>query len=256
MNSTHVWRSFGVAILLILSIRWGSAQWTPTGALARVPVIENCTATGGDIAVFRKPNGVPTIFYCQAVANVINAEFPQAGRFYYVHEFAHAAGILNEDDADCWAARQLASAPNGPIILRSVIAHFKSRGSESHPGYSTASDRADNIARCAGLTDDSSNSRPRRPDDERVRGEPNTCESQYRTCIARVRTISQCVSEEFPRRCIETCMDRFGFSREECTSRRCQPTSTNMEGWRDRCASLIDDDKEKCSDDRKVCQAR
>jgi hypothetical protein len=256
MTSTRARKSLCSAVLLVLSVRAGSAQWKPTGALATIPVIENCAATAGDIAVFRKPNGVPTIFYCQSVANAINARFPEAGRFYYVHEFAHAAGILDEDEADCWAARQLTSAPNGRLILRSAIAHFKSRGQESHPGYSAAADRADNIARCAGLTDDSSNHRAPSSHDVPATREGNSCESEYQTCVARVRTVDQCVSEEYPKRCIETCMKRFGFSREECTSRRCLPTRTNMDGWRSRCASLIDDDKEQCSDDRKACQAR
>ena len=170
MNTLRAWKTLGgAALLLILSGQSGVAQWTPTGQLAQVPVIENCAVTAGDIAVFRKPNGVPTIFYCQAVANAINARFPEAGRFYYVHEFAHAAGILDEDGADCWAARQLASAPNGTVILRSAIAQFRSRGSESHPGYSTAAQRADNIKRCAGLTDDSGGSRSRLSDDGRQR---------------------------------------------------------------------------------------
>lgn len=44
-------------------------------------------------------------------------------------------------------------------ILRSAVAHFRSRGSEWHPGYSTASQRADNIERCAGMANGSSASR-------------------------------------------------------------------------------------------------
>lgn len=254
MNPSKALASIAV---LLLSVSSGSAQWAPSGSLAKVPVIENCSATAGDIAVFRKPNGAPVIYYCQAVADRINARFPDAGRFYYVHEFAHASGILNEDEADCWAARQLASAPNGRIILRAAIAHFRSRGSESHPGYSTAEERANNIARCARLGSDSadeSKSGPR--EGGRARGESEGCEADYRSCVAHVRSIDQCVNEEFPERCIKTCMDRFGFSRQECTSRRCLPTSSNMEGWRSRCKSITDDEREKCSSDRKTCSAR
>jgi|SRR5579862_79957 len=239
-------------VAITFAAAFGCAQWVPKGRLARVPVIENCRVTNGDIAVTRQqPNGEPVIYYCQAVANRINAQFPEAGRFYFVHEFAHASGILNEDAADCWAAEQLANAPNGQAILESAIAHFQSRGSEWHPGYSTASQRAANIARCAASVS-APEARQSNPPQQRN----GSCEAGYRSCVSRVRSVDQCVREEFPERCIKTCVERFGYSEQECTYRRCRPTPENVAGWRSRCRSITDDERDACRSNRERCLER
>jgi hypothetical protein len=126
------------------------AQWAPSGALAQVPVVENCAATGGDIAVVRPG---PTIIYCQAAADQLNAQWPGAGHFYYVHEFGHIAlQTLDEARADCWAAQQLRSTPNGRQTLDAAIRHFVARQNEPiHPRYGPMLQRAQRVANCAGI---------------------------------------------------------------------------------------------------------
>lgn len=131
-----------------------NADWRPTGALARIPVIENCAVTGGDIAVARPD---PAIYYCQRAANALNQRWPDVGHFYYVHEFGHHVVGSSEAEADCWAARELARLPDGQRYLQAAIRHFSDRGSEFHPRYGTAADRANRIRRCAG--EDSGSSR-------------------------------------------------------------------------------------------------
>ena len=127
------------------------AQWVPSGALGSVKVIPDCARTAGDIAVAR-PGPPPIIFYCSPRAAETEAKHPGAEHFYYVHEFGHIANPNgSESDADCWAARQLASAPDGERYLRAAIKHFQSRGTEFHPAYGTALDRAERIQRCGRL---------------------------------------------------------------------------------------------------------
>lgn len=126
------------------------AQWVPRGSLANVPVVENCAATGGDIAVARPG---PVIIYCQAAANQLNAQWPGAGHFYYVHEFGHVAlQTADEPRADCWAAQQLRNAPNGRRTLDAAIRHFVARQYERvNPRYGPMLQRAQRIASCAGI---------------------------------------------------------------------------------------------------------
>ncbi|MEA2325523.1 MAG: O-acetyl-ADP-ribose deacetylase [Thermoanaerobaculia bacterium] len=138
-----------LAILGTLGAR-AFAQWTPRGALAKVPVVENCNATGGDIAVARPG---PMIIYCQARADQLNAQFPGAGHFYYVHEFGHVAlNTADEARADCWAAQQLRNVQNGRQVLDAALRHFVSRQNEPvHPRYGPMLQRAQRIANCAGI---------------------------------------------------------------------------------------------------------
>ena len=138
-------KSISILILITLSLPL-YAQWVPTGNLARIPVIENCLQTKGDIAV-----AVPgVIFFCQATANRLNSRHPGAGHFYYVHEFGHHALKSSDERAvDCWAAQQLAATRGGGKIIRIAIKHFRSRGNEYQPRYGTMNERAARIARCA-----------------------------------------------------------------------------------------------------------
>jgi hypothetical protein len=140
--------SLGLAVILAVLMGYdASADWRPTEALARIPVIENCAETGGDIAVSRPG---PVIYYCQAAANALNQRWPDAGHFYYVHEFGHQAlQSANEAQADCWAAKESAKLPDGQHYLDAAIEHFEDRGPEYHPRYGTAAERAARIRRCA-----------------------------------------------------------------------------------------------------------
>src|SRR5687768_7656848 len=120
-------RLFAQLLLVAAAPFAAYAQWTPSGPLRAVPVIVDCSVTGGDIAVVRQG----AIYHCPEAAVALNAIDPDVGHFYYVHEFGHITGRLQETDADCWAGQQLAGAPNGRHYLDSAIRHFRRRGSES-----------------------------------------------------------------------------------------------------------------------------
>jgi hypothetical protein len=122
------------------------AQWSPSGSLAAIPVRENCAMTGGDIAVARPG---PIIWYCQAAATSINARWPGAGHFYYVHEFGHFVVGSDEAKADCWAADQLRRVPNGQYYLKAAVQHFIDRRNEPiNPSYGSMLSRANRVAAC------------------------------------------------------------------------------------------------------------
>lgn len=81
------------------------AQWVPTGALAKVPVVRNCNETAGDVAATRPDP--PTIYLCQRVMGLVRQKYPGAEHFYLVHEFGHVAqGTADEALADCWPRRR------------------------------------------------------------------------------------------------------------------------------------------------------
>ena len=134
--------------LLLWPAAWACAQWVPTGTLAAVPVVQDCNETGGDVAVSRLDP--PTIYLCQRVANLVRKKNPGAEHFYFVHEFGHVAqGTSDEAAADCWAARELAKAPNGRRFLTAAIEHFRQRGSDYSPRYGSPAERAERIRSCA-----------------------------------------------------------------------------------------------------------
>ncbi len=125
-----------------------NGAWRPTGMLASVPVVANCDATRGDIAI-ATPQG---IFYCPVVAARSNAIWPGVGHFYFVHEFGHIAlSTSDERAADRFAAQQLALVPGGDAFLRQAMRHFLQRGVEFHPRYGTMRSRAENISASSGI---------------------------------------------------------------------------------------------------------
>ena len=136
------------SVLLFLTAVGAHAQWVPTGALATVPVVQDCTETGGDVAVSRLDP--PTVYLCQTVVKAIRRKNPGAEHFYFVHEFGHVAqGTPDEAAADCWAARKLATAPNGSRYLNAAIRHFRQRPNEPSARYGTPAERAERIRSCA-----------------------------------------------------------------------------------------------------------
>ena len=136
------------ALLLLLAAVRAHAQWVPRGALAAVPVVQDCDETGGDVAVSRLDP--PTIYLCPTVVKLIRKKYPGAEHFYFVHEFGHIAqGTSDEAAADCWAARELARAPNGGRYLAAVIALLRQRPNARSPRYGTPSERAERIRSCA-----------------------------------------------------------------------------------------------------------
>ncbi len=136
------------SLLLLLPAIGAHAQWVPTGRLAAIPIIRDCNETGGDVAVSRLDP--PTVYICPAVMAMIRKKNPGAAHFYFVHEFGHVAqGTSDEAVADCWAARELAKAPNGRRYLAAAIEHFRQRPDEASPRYGTPKERAERIRRCA-----------------------------------------------------------------------------------------------------------
>jgi hypothetical protein len=124
------------------------AQWRPGGPLAAVPVIRDCDETGGDIAVTRLDP--PTIYICPRVVDLARKADPGVEHFFLVHEYGHVA-LQSGDEvaADCWAARELAKAPNGERYLAAAIRHFRRRGEDASRRYGTPVERAERIRHCA-----------------------------------------------------------------------------------------------------------
>ena len=137
-------------LLAVLAVLAGpaEAQWRPRGALAAVPVIRECDETGGDIAVTRLEP--PTIYLCPRVVELARKADPGVEHFFLVYEYGHV--VLQSGDeaaADCWAARELAKAPNGERYLAAAIRHFRRRGDDASRRYGTPVERAERIRACA-----------------------------------------------------------------------------------------------------------
>ena len=134
--------------LLAAAAGAAQAQWRPGGMLATVPVIRECDETGGDIAVSRLDP--PTIYVCPRVVERVRKSDPGAEHFYLVHEYGHIAlQTSDEAAADCWAARELARAPNGERTLAATIRHFRRRGEDPSRRYGSPIERAERIRSCA-----------------------------------------------------------------------------------------------------------
>lgn len=133
---------------MLLPAAGARAQWVPTGALAKVPVVRDCNETAGDVAATRlNPS---TIYVCPRVVSLVRKRYRGAEHFYLVHEFGHVAqDTADEALADCWAAKALADAPNGGHYLAAVIELLQQRPNERSPRYGTPGERAERIRLCA-----------------------------------------------------------------------------------------------------------
>jgi hypothetical protein len=143
-------RPFAAAAALVLcaAAAPAQAQWVPSGPLAVVLVVNDCNDTGGDVAVSRLDP--PTVYLCPTVVRLVRKKDPGAEHFYFVHEFGHIAlQTSDEAAADCWAAAELARAPNGERYLRAAIDHFRSRPDTGSRRYGTPRQRAERIRACA-----------------------------------------------------------------------------------------------------------
>jgi len=186
------------------------------------------------------------------------AQFPpKLQLFWYGHECGHHAlghtsfaAFANESAADCWAIRTMKG--QGLLTREDVadIGPYFAQIPGSLWGHLPGPDRLKLFEKCYGAAstrDDVIDSPPRRPRDD------DSCQSQYRSCVADVRSVEQCVEDEFPDRCIRTCMSSYGFSRRECETRRCLQTPENLRGWRSRCADLVRDEREACAKEKRSC---
>jgi hypothetical protein len=145
-------RRFAAALVVPLLLAPASApvqaQWVPSGPLASVLVVRDCTQTGGDVAVSRLDP--PTVYLCPQVVRLVRQKDPGAEHFYFVHEFGHIAmQTSDEAAADCWAAGELANAPHGERYLRAAIEHFRRRAEQQSRRYGTPAERAERIRSCA-----------------------------------------------------------------------------------------------------------
>jgi hypothetical protein len=136
------------SLVLALTGAPAHSQWVPSGPLAGVLVVHDCTQTAGDVAVSRLDP--PTVYLCESVVRLVRRKDPGAEHFYFVHEFGHIAlQTSDEAAADCWAAAELANAPHGERYLRAAIDHFHHRRDQQSRRYGTPAERAERIRRCA-----------------------------------------------------------------------------------------------------------
>jgi len=148
MSIRRFFAASGAALLLSAATAPADAQWVPSGPLADVLVVRDCTQTGGDVAVSRLDP--PTVYLCPTVVQLVRRSDPGAEHFYFVHEFGHIAlATADEAAADCWAAQALAHAPHGERYLRVAIEHFRRRPDVPSARYGTPRQRAERIRRCA-----------------------------------------------------------------------------------------------------------
>ncbi len=150
--ATVIRRRFAAAVaaplLLALPVVSAQAQWVPSGPLAAVLGVRDCTQTAGDVAVSRLDP--PAVYLCPHVVRLVRQKDPGAEHFYFVHEFGHIAlATSDEAAADCWAARELAGALHGERYLRAAIDHFRRRPDQASRRYGTPNERAERIRSCA-----------------------------------------------------------------------------------------------------------
>ncbi|HSC65961.1 MAG TPA: hypothetical protein VLD35_20160 [Caldimonas sp.] len=151
--------ALAAVLVVALTAAPAQAQWVPSGPLAAVLVVQDCTQTAGDVAVSRLDP--PTVYLCPTVVRLVRHQAPGAEHFYFVHEFGHIAmQTSDEAAADCWAAGQLANAPHGQRYLHAAIEHFRRRPDQPSRRYGTPTERAERIRTCA---DEARSPEARRP---------------------------------------------------------------------------------------------
>lgn len=79
------------------------------------------------------------------------------------------------------------------------------------------------------------------------------CNQDFIVCMAAVPSVNQCISENYPARCIDVCNDNLGDRGVDC-SIVCQPTPKNLQGWQKRCNAEITEARTKCREERRECQ--
>lgn len=101
------------------------AQWSPSGGISGVAVTKDCSMTDGEIALVVSDS----IYYCPSQAKIADDQVPDSSHFYLVQAYGQLAIHKRSLKlADCWAAHQLAAAPNGPHYVRQWIRHWRAYG--------------------------------------------------------------------------------------------------------------------------------
>jgi len=120
------------------------AQWSPFGEVLDVTVTNNCAMTGGEIALVVSDG----IFYCPSRASLTDDQIRDASHFYLVQAYGQLAIHKRSMKlADCWAAHQLATAPNGRHYVRQWIRHWQAYGT-SNAIYGSPEQRIANVRSC------------------------------------------------------------------------------------------------------------
>ena len=123
---------------------FGQEVWKPGGYA--VKEIQDCNTF--DISVSRFfPD--PEIRYCPEKFNMLNERYPNAGHFYYVHEYGHI--ILRSGDevkVDNWACIQIVNMDKGYLIINAFLGHLRERcwqREKALEGYGTPCQRMQRI---------------------------------------------------------------------------------------------------------------
>lgn len=131
-------------VLYTINTNISYAQWSPFGGLINIPVMNNCEATKGEVATSK----TDIIFYCPSRADLIDAQVPDASHFYFVQAYGSLAiHTTSKKLTDCWAAHQLARAPNGPHYIKQWMQHWRSYG-DKNLSYGTPEQRVANVRNC------------------------------------------------------------------------------------------------------------
>ena len=141
---TNIRLSMASFIAFALLISPARSQWNPVGGLLDVPVTRDCSLTEGEIAL-AAPDG---IFYCPSRARTADAQVADASHFYLVHAYGRLAIHTSSNKlADCWAAHQLAQAPNGRYYVKQWIQHWRTYGTRNL-SYGPTEQRIANVRSC------------------------------------------------------------------------------------------------------------
>jgi hypothetical protein len=174
--------------------------------------------------------------------------------FWLGHECGHAFNqTSNESEADCWSAKT--GVQHGWFTPhdfdRLKIDMRTNPGDSTHP---PGPERMDNSAKCLGLNikQDGPSS-----DDSSVESDKNAnrCEAEYRSCLADVRTVNQCLQDDYPDECIKSCTEQ-DHSYNDCRNRLCLATEFNVNGWQKTCSRKRNEARDKCSAQRDECTQR
>lgn len=188
---------------------------------------------------------------------------PFAHDFIFYHECAHASvPTSNELVANCEGLKAMRAAGRAGPQVESALMTFHASLGYMGPQYGVGSDYWQRTLQCANAGASTVGGELNGPPSGQksiTLPPPNRedpCQERYTACLSNVRSVDQCVQQEFPQRCIDVCMDRFGHSYQKCSAQLCQPTSTNLGGWRSRCSDLIKDEREACADARQQCREK
>ena len=135
-----------ICFILAANLVHAQQYWDPGNDA--VPVFQDCNIFDLSIASWYP---IPQIRYCPDDIDTVNAHFPGAGHFYFVHEYGHV--ILHSGDeelVDKWACEKLEKIDKGYYYLNAFIGHLKARcdcGEVAKPGYGTPCERRKRIIR-------------------------------------------------------------------------------------------------------------